>query len=103
MEGPHPVGADPRQIARIAAVVAANDQHEVEALLIEQRQHGILPLLRRAADRVERPEVVRERVAIPVGHGLAEHLANRQRFRHQHGRLVGAAHTDQVLVGIESG
>ena len=41
---------------RVARVEAADDDHRVERLL-EQLEHGVLPLLRRAADRVERAKV----------------------------------------------
>ena len=53
--------------------------------------HGILPLLRCAADGVERAEVCREVVAIALPHGRAHHLTDFQRLRHQHCRLIRAA------------
>ena len=53
------IRADPREIAGIAAVVAAHDQHQIERLLVEQRDDGVLALLRGAADRVEGAEVLR--------------------------------------------
>ena len=57
VERPHALRADPRQVAGVAAVVAAHDQHQVERLLVEQRDDRVLPLLRGAADRVERAEM----------------------------------------------
>ena len=40
--------------------------------------------------------------AVAIRDGRAEHLADFQRLRHQHRRLVGAPDTDQVDVGIET-
>ena len=40
--------------------------------------------------------------AVPIDHRLPEHLADFERFRHQHRRLVRAAHALEVPVGIES-
>ena len=50
--GWHPTRADSRQVAGVAAVVAANHQHQVEPVLVEEPNHGILPVLSRRADRV---------------------------------------------------
>ena len=57
VERRHAVGADPRQVAGVAAVVAA-DRRRIRSSgsLVEQRDDGVLALLRRAADRVERAE-----------------------------------------------
>ncbi len=51
--GRHVLGADVREVARVAAVVAADDHHQVEPLVGQQADHGVLPILRGAADRVE--------------------------------------------------
>jgi len=48
----HTLGADPGQIAGVAAVVAPKDDHQVERPLAEQLEDGVLPVLRRAADGV---------------------------------------------------
>ena len=42
-------------------------------------------------------------VAVAVAHGAAEHLADLQRLRAQHRRLVGAADPLEMQVGIEPG
>jgi hypothetical protein len=98
-----PGPADPRQVLGVAAVVAADDEHQVEVLLVEQLHDGILSILRRAADRVERPEMIGERlVAIPVPHRPPEELLDLERFRHQHGGLVRETDADQVPRRIEA-
>ena len=51
------LGADTRQIAGIAAVVAADDEHQVEAFGVEG-QGRRLTFLCRAADGVECPKVM---------------------------------------------
>ena len=56
VEGRRPAGADRRQVAGVAAVVAADHDHQAGPVLVEQREDRVLALLRRAADRVERPE-----------------------------------------------
>ena len=100
----HALGADPRQVAGVAAVVAADHDHQVERVLVEQRDDGVLALLRRAADRVEGAEVRRQvGLAVAVRHRRAEHLADLQRLGHQHRRLVGAADALEIAVGIEAG
>jgi hypothetical protein len=53
MEGRKPLRADSRQVAGVAAVVAADDDHQVQRAGVEQGDHGVLAFLRRAADRVE--------------------------------------------------
>ena len=50
-------GADARQVAGIAAVVAADHDHQVDRPVREQRDDRVLPILRGAADRVERLEM----------------------------------------------
>ena len=60
VEGRPGGGADSGQICRVAAVVAANDEHQVDRLLLEERDDGILAILRRAADGVERLKVIGE-------------------------------------------
>ena len=46
--------ADAGEIDGVAAVIAADDDHQVDGLLAQQRDDGVLPVLRGAADRVER-------------------------------------------------
>jgi len=57
----HVIGGDARRThrrerERVARVVAAHDDHRIQRLL-EQRGHRVLPILRGAADRIERAEV----------------------------------------------
>ena len=42
--GPHLRRTDFRQVAGVAAVVAADDEHQVQRLLLEKRDHRILAL-----------------------------------------------------------
>ena len=53
----HPLRTDSGQIAGIAAVVAAHHQHQIQRLLVEQRDDRVLPFLGCAADGVEGPEM----------------------------------------------
>ncbi len=58
----HAIGADPGEVAGVAAVVAADHQHQIDRLGVEQGQHRVLTLLRRAADGVEGPVALRQGV-----------------------------------------
>ena len=42
-------------------------------------------------------------VPVSVDHGPVNHLADGERFGHQHGGLVGQADPLQVAVGVEAG
>ena len=104
-----PIGADPGEVAGVAAVVAPDDDHQVERLrplgrVVEQRDDRVLALLRRAADGVERAEVAGELgLSVPVRHRRPQHFADLERLGHEHGRLVGAADPIEVAIGIEPG
>ena len=70
----------------------------------QQLDHGVLAVLRGAADRVERAIARRQVcVAVPIAHRRAEHVADLQRLRHQHRRLVGEADALEVHIRIEAG
>ncbi len=57
------------KIAGIAAVIAADDDHQVDRLVLQQRDDRVLPVLGGAADGVERAEPRRELLgAVAVGH-----------------------------------
>ncbi len=51
---------NPRQITGIAAVISSDHDHQVDRSVVQQRDHGILAVLRRTANRVERLEVARQ-------------------------------------------
>ena len=70
VERRHARRAHARQRLRVAAVVAADDDHHVEVAGVEHRVHGVLAILGRRADRVEGAEVMREAV-------LADAIAHR--------------------------
>ena len=57
MKRAHPLRTDSGQIAGIAAVVAAHHEHQIQRLLVEQRDDRVLPFLGCAADGVEGPEM----------------------------------------------
>src|SRR6187397_2338691 len=80
VEAAHPARLHQRgELAGVAGVVAAHDHHQVERLL-EQRAHGVLPVLRRRADGVERAEVLRERLgSVAALHALAQLGGDRER------------------------
>src|SRR6267143_208221 len=85
----------------IARIVAADHDHQIERLG-DQLEHGILPLLRRRADRVEGAEMLAEGLGAPAPRQALPHLAgDRQRFARQHGRLIRYAHPLQVPIRIE--
>ena len=67
----HPLGANPRQVTRIAAVVAANHHGQGQRVRVEQREHGILPFLGRAADGVECAEPRRQLAVEPYRSSIA--------------------------------
>ena len=67
VERGHLFGANSGQIAGVAAVIAADDHHQVDRLLLQERDHRVLPILGGAADGVERPETGGERVRRRTG------------------------------------
>ena len=104
MVGGHPFRADARQVARVAAVVAAHDDREIAALGVEQLLQRVLAVLRGAADGLQRAVVVRQRRGAVAGeHGLADHLADGDRLAHQHGGLVRQADAPEIAVRVEAG
>ena len=97
-------GADPGEVAGVAAVVAADHDHQIQRVAAQQRQHGVLPILGGAADRVEGPEVVAQPLdAVAIEHRAPELSPISQRLGHQHRRLIGEADALQIAVGIEAG
>ena len=104
VKGRHPAAADAGQVAGVAAVVAADYHHQVQRVLVEQMYHRILPVLGGAADGIEGPETLRQLgVAKARPHRVAEHLADRQGLRAEHGRLVRTPDALQMPVWIEAG
>ena len=97
-------GADARQRLRVAAVVAADHDHQVQAAFVQHAEHGVLAVLGGRADGVHGTEALRG-LLLPVAvlHGAAQHLLDLQALAHQHGRLVGEADAGQVAPGIEAG
>ena len=92
---------DPRRVdhRRRAASVGSDRtlSHDVTA------RRDIEMHLRRAADRLERPVVAgQRRGAVPIDHRPPNHLADLDRFGHQHRRLIGEAYALEVAVRIES-
>ncbi len=94
---------DAREVSGVTAVIAADHDRQIEGSLREEELHRILSILRRTADRLERSVVIGQaRVAVSVDHSRADHLADLQRFRHEHRRLIGQSHPLKVCDGIES-
>ena len=71
---------------------------------IVTRDHSVLTLLSRAANRVERPEIL-PRVFVSVGarHGAPHQLADREGFAGQHRCLIGDADAPKIALRIEIG
>ena len=87
----------------VAAVVAADDDHQVDRPSgAARRPRPADPAWRCKSCR--RPESARPApsVAVPLEHRRSQHLADRQRLGHQHRRLVGEADALQVAIGIEA-
>ena len=102
MEGRSGGAADAGQIARIAAVIAANDQHQIDGLLTEQRDDRVLPILRRAAYGIEGLKMFgKRRLPVAIDHCGLQHVADFERLGHQHGGLIGESDAYQIAVGIE--
>ena len=101
MKGANLFGADRSERYGIARVVPTDHHHDVKRLG-EQLHDSVLPLLRRAADRVERAEV-RGRVVIPVGpgHRCSDFGADRERFLREHRRLVSDPDFFEMALRIE--
>src|SRR5262245_57498830 len=76
--------ADRGEMGRITRVVSADHDHEVERLG-DQLEHGILPLLSRRADRIERAEVVGSGgIPPPPRHALPYFARDREGFTGEH-------------------
>jgi hypothetical protein len=100
--GRHALGAQRGERDGIARVVAADDDHDVQRLR-EELAHGVLALLRRAADRVERPKILlASRRAARALDGPTDFLTDRERFAREHRRLVRHADATQVQIGVET-
>jgi len=73
-------GGNLREIVRVAAVISADDDHQVQLLVFEPA-HGILAILGCAADRVEGiKSFCHFFTAVPAGHGNAQHFSNIERL-----------------------
>src|SRR6266545_5369984 len=93
--------ADGREMGRVARVVAADHDHQIERLG-DQLEHGILPFLRRRTDRVESTEMLAEGFGAPAPrHALSHLTGDGERFSREHRGLIGHTYTPQVVVRIE--
>ncbi len=63
VKGRDPFGAHPCQVAGVAAVVAANDEDEVERALVEQRGHAPMHLHEEAREAGWSDEQILEAIA----------------------------------------
>ena len=64
----------PTAVFIFAAIVAADDDHQIDGPVSQKRHHRVLSILRRAADRVERLEAIGEpAVAVAVEHRRLQH------------------------------
>ena len=89
-------------MGRVARVVPADHDHEVEPLG-DQLEHRVLPVLRRRANRVEAAEVVGQRRFPIASHHAAPQLGrDGERLVREHGRLVRHADALEVVVGVEA-
>ena len=99
-----PLGADASERLGVAAVVAADHDHQVEAALGEHLLHGVLAVLGRRADRVEGAEARVELGLAPArAHRGTQQLLDLEALRHQHRRLVGEPDLLQIALGVEAG
>src|SRR5258708_29115997 len=97
----HALGAERSERDGVARVEAADHDHRIERLL-EQREHGILPLLRRAADGVERAEVSSGGDTSRTRDRCANGFRNSQGFARQHRRLIRNADALEMDVRVEA-
>src|SRR5437762_10099134 len=87
----------------VRAVVAANDKENIH-LNVEQLAQSILPFLRRAADRIEEPEILLSKLrSVSIKNGLSNPPLHLFGFTAQHGRLVCNTDRLQMNVRVESG
>ena len=81
---------DLRKITRITAVIASDDDSQIEVGVIKERLDRVLAVLGCTADSVECTVMFINRLlAVTVSHRLPYQLPNFKRFRHEHSRLVG--------------
>ena len=87
----------------VRAVVAADDKENIH-FDVEQLAQSILSLLRRAADRIEEPKILRRKLgSVSIDDGLSNPPLHLFGFTAQHCRLVCNADRLQMHVRIESG
>src|SRR5215217_3807446 len=92
-----------RKVTRVARVVSAYHDHQIERLL-QQSQYGILPFLSRRADRIERTEVLLQRIgSVAPGHALLHLFRNGERLPGQHRGLIGHSDAAEITLKIEPG
>jgi hypothetical protein len=89
------------EVGCVGAVVAADDEEEVEGL-VEEGEEGILPFLGGAAYGVK-VAVVGCASAVAVGDGRPNPALDFLGFTAEHGRLIGDAHAGEVLQWVEAG
>jgi hypothetical protein len=88
-------------VRRVRAVIAADDQEEVEPFF-EHVAQSILPLLCGAADRVEEAEAfARPFGAVAVANRSFDAALHLLGFAAHHRRLIGHADATQVQIGIK--
>src|SRR5690349_15641679 len=93
---------DRREVCGVARVVPADHHHEVERLG-DEFQHRVLTILGGGADRVERPEMIRERgLAVTTRHAPPDLSRDREGLPGEHRGLVRDPHADQVAINVES-
>src|SRR6476620_5150552 len=91
-----------RKVTRVAGVVPAYHDHQVERLL-KQGQDRVLPFLGGRADRVEGAEVLLQRVdSIAPGDTLLHLFRDGERLPRQHCGLIGHTYAAQIALEIES-
>ena len=91
-----------RQVRRVGGIVAADDQQQIQRF-VQQFFQRVLPILRRAANRVEETEMLVDfGLAVFLDHGGLQAALHFLGFAAQHGGLVRHADGLQMHVRIES-
>ena len=89
-------------MARVAAVVAPDHEHQIDPFG-DQLPHCVLPVLGRAADRVEGAEAEGGLLgSVTADHRCPQQLGDLERFAREHRSLVGQPDPLQVPPGIET-
>ena len=101
-EGGELLFADFDEVGGVGAVVAADDEEDVEGLL-EEFEEGVLAFLGSAADGVEDLEVGgADGGAVAVEDGLLEAALDFLGLRFEHGGLVSDADATEMEVGVKA-